>query len=124
MVQPTLKPGDRFKSPGCGNEFEVIGACCQLFDRENLPYPSCNIQWKGKQPSWRRVGKRFIPDISSKNQECYSVRLLDYENFQNHRVWVFTYWRISEELKLWWNSPKQYKNPTADWQAFINHLSK
>lgn len=105
---PTLKTGDRFKSPGCSFEYEVIGACCQLFDRENLPYPSCNIQWKGKQPSWRRIGKRFIPDIGSKNLECYSVKLLGYQNFSETKVWVFTYWAMSDELKKWWYSNKNH----------------
>lgn len=104
---PTLKPGDTFKSPGRSFEYEVIGACCNLFDRESLPYPSCNLQWKGKQPSWRRIGKRFIPDIASKYKECYVVRLLHTENLPYVKIWVFTYWETPEELKRWWYSTKK-----------------
>jgi hypothetical protein len=102
--EPTLKSGDRFKSPGCLYEYEVIGACCQLFDRESLPYPSCSLDWKGKQPSWRRIGRRFINEPSSANREIYYVRRINaqYEQLAT-TYWVFTYWQMSPELKKWWH---------------------
>jgi hypothetical protein len=103
MMQPKLKPGDRFSSPGCHFEYEVIGAVCQLFDRETLPYPSCSLSWKGKQPSWRRIGKRFIADVSSSNKEVYSVRLLHHsKNPPGTLYFVFTFWNMPVDLRRWW----------------------
>ena len=49
-----LEQGQTFRSPGGGFSYEVIGPCCRLYDREELPYPSCSLQWKGKQPSWKK----------------------------------------------------------------------
>lgn len=103
-MQPTLKQGQRFFSPGGNFEYEVIGACCLLYDRELLPYPSCSLNWKGKQPSWRRIGRRFINDMSASNSEVYYVKLID-SNFENlsYSYWVFTYWEMEESLKKWWH---------------------
>lgn len=100
-LYPTLKTGERFTSPGGSFEYEVIGACCLLFDRDTLPYPCCNIGWKGKQPSWNRRGKRFIPDISTKKCENYSVKLLHYTQ-RKPLCWSFTYWIMGNELRRWW----------------------
>jgi hypothetical protein len=101
MVASSLKPGDKFYSPGASFEYEVMGACCLLFDREELPYPCCSLEWKGKQPSWRRIGKRFIPDIASSNKEVYSVKLLGKKNLYQH-YFTFTFWEMPKDLKKWW----------------------
>jgi hypothetical protein len=104
QLTPTLSPGDRFMSPGCNYEYEVIGACCMLYDRNNLPFPSCSLDWKGKQPSWRRIGRRFINDISSANKEVYYVKLLGcYNEHLAYQYWVFTYWDMGKEFKKWWH---------------------
>ena len=102
-IKPTLKPGDVFYSPGCSYRYEVVGAVCQLYDRENLPYPSCSLSWKGKQPSWRRIGRRFINDIASANREVYLVKLLGAREEYAYQHWVFTYWGMSIEFRKWWH---------------------
>lgn len=106
---PTLSPGDRFYSPGMTNEYEIIGAVCLLFDRDTLPYPCCSLEWKGKQPSWRRdkktgigIGKRFVNDFASKNCEVYAVKLLNHNNIYQH-YYTFTYWRMSDDFRKWWH---------------------
>lgn len=105
-IEPTLNSRDRFWSPGGNFEYEVVGACCPLFDRESLPYPCCNIGWMGKQPSWNRRGRRLIPDISSKQCENYSVRLVGFVD-REPIVWSFTYRNMGDELKRWWIDPTQ-----------------
>lgn len=106
-MKPTLNPGDKFFSPGGSFEYEVIGAVCLLYDRDQLPYPSCSLNWKGKQPSWRRdennvgIGRRFVNDFASKNKEVYAVNLLHHNNLYQH-YFVFTYWEMSHELRKWW----------------------
>jgi hypothetical protein len=52
------------------------GPVCRLFDRENLPWPSCSLQWRGKQPSWRREGPRFTRDLGAKNAASYNTTLV------------------------------------------------
>ena len=76
------KYGDVISPKGSGFRYRVIGPVCRLFDREELPYPSCSIYWQveevvelrasefwrvehcslapkalpgWKQPSWRRL---------------------------------------------------------------------
>ena len=61
MIHPH---GKRLRSPGGSFLYEVQGPVCRLYDREQLPWPSCSLQWKGKQPSWRRIGRRFVADLS------------------------------------------------------------
>lgn len=105
FFKTTYQPGDIFYSPGCLYRYQILGACCPLFDRATLPYPSCSLAWKGKQPSWRRdrhgkgIGRQFIPDISAKGKECYSVQNLDYPK-SLPKIWVFTYLKDNPD---WWN---------------------
>lgn len=104
-MQPNLKPGDKFMSPGCNFEYEIIGACCLLYDREQLPYPSCSLSFRGKQPSWKRVGKRFVPDIGTSKYEVYQVALINrFGEYAGYYYWVFTYKDMGEDLKQWWYS--------------------
>lgn len=93
-LRPEYQPGQIIKSPGClGYTYEIIGAVCRLYDREDLPYPSCSLAYKptadnlakrggfrmGKQPSWRRIGRRFVEDMASAGRPVFSVRCLDPE---------------------------------------------
>lgn len=100
-MQPKLKSGDRFYSPGMNYEYEVIGAVCLLYDREELPYPCCSLEYKGKQPSWNRQGKRFIPNITSKDCETYNVKLLNHK-CRNIFTYSFSYYKINKEKRDWW----------------------
>lgn len=65
-----------FFSPGGHFSYRVVGPCCRLFDREQLPWPCCRLQWRGKEPSWRRVGKRYIVDMATKGHPSYCVEIL------------------------------------------------
>jgi hypothetical protein len=96
-----LVNGDTFRSPGCGFEYKVIGAVCVLYDREKLPYPCCSLQWKGKEPSWNRIGKRFIPDVAYNNCATYAVTLFDYLNIQQI-IYSFPYKKLNKEESQWW----------------------
>ncbi|MGK7913447.1 MAG: hypothetical protein AB4050_18500 [Synechococcus sp.] len=98
-----LKDGDVFASPGGQFIYRVVGGpVCLLYDREQLPWPSCSLDWRGKQPSWRRIGKRLIPDIAGKHSACYVVELLNHKGVAEPKVlsWV----QLVPELKRWWYS--------------------
>lgn len=76
VAPPLLQTGDVITSPGGSYSYQVIGAVCRLYDREELPYPCCRLQWQGKEPSWNRVGKRYVMDMSTRRQASYQVYLL------------------------------------------------
>ena len=111
----TLKEGDTFLTPGGTYRYRVIGPICRLYDREELPWPCCRITgWKGKEPSWRRVGSRFISDLATRNKPSYRVQLLDPHTNRviSHPLTGETsmdytlYWsRLSDERKRWWVTP-------------------
>lgn len=94
-----LKSGDIFPSKGGSFTFQVIGAICRLYDREQLPYPCCRISWMGKEPFWNRVGKRFVPDIACKRHPSYRVRLLDGKLEFDYTDFTHT---LSVQEKAWW----------------------
>ena len=71
-----LDHGTVHTSQGGQYSFRVIGPCCRLFDREELPWPCCRLAWRSKEPSWRRVGRRFVPDLASRRCPSYAVELL------------------------------------------------
>jgi hypothetical protein len=95
---PILKTGETIMSPGKTFEYEVIGPVCRLYDREELPWPSCSIAWKGKQPSWRRIGRRFVVDMGTRFAPSYNVRCADGTQM------VITRYndRLSPVLRNWW----------------------
>ena len=94
--------GKKIRSPGGSFVYEVMGPVCRLFDRDELPWPSCSLVWRGKQPSWRRIGRRFIADIAARRCPSYAVRASD----ATGRVWeeVITLYqhRLNPEEKAWW----------------------
>ena len=83
--------------------FRVLGPCCRLFDREELPWPCCRLQWRSKEPSWRRVGKRFVPDLAARRCPSYAVELLQPGFGPPHGVDPVAE-RLSPELQGWWYS--------------------
>lgn len=98
-------PSGKFlRSPGGSFAYEVLGPCCQLYDRTELPWPSCSIRWKGKQPSWNRIGKRFIPDLAASRCPSYSVIGTDIHG--NEWIQVLTIYqdRLDPTTKNWWYS--------------------
>jgi hypothetical protein len=72
QVQTVFSSGSLHTSPGGQYTYRVLGPCCRLFDREELPWPCCRLAWRGKEPSWRRIGRRFVPDLASRRCPWYS----------------------------------------------------
>ncbi len=79
-----------------------MGACCRLFDREELPYPCCRIEWRGKEPSWRRIGRRFVPDLASRQAPSYCVEILGQTRSEGEFVLTLHWVRLSPEERNWW----------------------
>ena len=100
-----LKYGDRIQSPGGMFLYEIIGPCCQLFDREELPWLSCNRVGRFKQPSWARIGKRFVPDRSVIKRASYCVQQIDTDGSISSSPKVIIFWKeLSKEEQSWWYS--------------------
>jgi hypothetical protein len=97
-----LNHGQKIRSPGGSFLYEVQGPVCILYDREELPWPSCSLQWKGKQPSWNRVGKRFVPDITARRCFAYSVKSQDFWGTTWDQVLVLYDYKLSRQEKAWW----------------------
>ena len=100
-----LQTGYLFQSPGCHFTYRIIGPCCRLYDREQLPYPCCRIEWHGKEPSWRRIGSRFTPDMGTKNSPSYSVEIVGQEN-RDPIVLTLNPIKLSGSQREWWYSRK------------------
>ncbi len=98
-----LQFGDLFYSRGGHFGYRVIGPCCRLFDREQLPWPCCRLQWRSKEPSWRRIGKRFVLDIATRQAPSYSVELIGQE--AKEPLIITLYWlKLPQPLRDWWYS--------------------
>lgn len=91
-----------FQSPGAHLTYRVIGPCCRLFDREQLPWPCCRIQWRGKEPSWRRIGKRLIADIATRRSPSYCVEIVGQAYHGEPFVTTLYTVRFDQELQNWW----------------------
>ncbi len=103
-VQALLEHGTVHTSPGGQYSFRVIGPCCRLFDREELPWPCCRLAWRSKEPSWRRVGRRFVPDLASRRCPSYSVELLQPGSRPTATLLTLFSMRLTPELQEWWYS--------------------
>lgn len=101
-----LSEGQILHSPGGTFAYEIIGPCCRLYDREQLPWPSCSINWRGKQPSWRRVGRRLILDVGTKNHPTYAVRLLGQDSTAEPMLLTLFWVNLSSSEGEWWHGRK------------------
>jgi hypothetical protein len=109
-VAHPLKTGQLISSPGCHFTYRIIGPCCRLFDREQLPWPCCRLEWGGKEPSWRRIGKRFVLDMATQDHPSYSVEILGYGS-PMHPPLLTLYWvNLSADEKEWWYAKKPQKS--------------
>lgn len=99
-----LPSGSVLYSPGNQFRYRIIGPCCRLFDREQLPWPCCRLQWRSKEPSWRRIGPRFIPDLSTKRCPSYSVELIGYSEAREPTILTLYTVRFTPEQQDWWYS--------------------
>jgi len=104
-----LSHGKKIRSHGGSFLYEVIGPVCVLYDRESLPWPSCSLQWKGKQPSWNRQGKRFVADIAASRCSAYAVSAQDLWGANWTQVLVFYEQRLSKKEKHFW----YWKGPSS-----------
>lgn len=106
-IHHPFSSGQTFQSPGCHFTYRVIGPCCRLFDREELPWPCCRLQWRGKEPSWRRVGKRFVPDLATRNSPSYAVEVVGQE--YSGRTFVVTLYsvKLPQPVREWWYTQKR-----------------
>jgi hypothetical protein len=80
-----------------------------LFDREQLPWPCCRIQWRGKEPSWRRIGRRFTPDLAAKKHPSYYVEILGLGNPAPRFILTLYTVKLSPTEREWWCSSKPEK---------------
>ncbi len=99
-----LEYGSIYPSAGGQYSFRIVGPCCRLFDREDLPWPCSRLAWKSKEPSWRRVGSRFVPDMASRRCPSYSVELLQPGNRPTATVLTLFSSRFTPNMQEWWYS--------------------
>jgi len=104
QVHAVLEPGSIHPSPGGQYSYRVLGACCRLFDREELPWPCCRLAWHSKEPSWRRVGRRFVADLAARRCPSYAVELLQPGARPTHTVITLFPQRLAPALQEWWYS--------------------
>lgn len=105
-----LQANEVINSPGGSFVYFAQGPVCVLFDREELPWPSCSITWKGKQPSWNRIGRRFVPDIAASRCPAYFVKGLDVWGVQWEQTLVIYQEKLSPAERRWWYSPRNERN--------------
>jgi hypothetical protein len=104
LVHTVLAPGSLHTSLGGQYSYRVLGPCCRLFDREELPWPCCRIAWRSKEPSWRRVGRRLVPDLAARRCPSYAVELLQPGSRVTRTVITLFPQRLSPALQEWWYS--------------------
>ena len=104
LVHSVLAHGSLHTSPGGQYSYRVLGPCCRLFDREELPWPCCRLAWRSKEPSWRRIGRRFVPDLAARRCPSYAVELLQPGSRPTTTVLTLFPQRLSPELQEWWYS--------------------
>jgi hypothetical protein len=81
-----------------------------LFDREELPWPCCRLEWRGKEPSWRRIGKRFVPDMATKNSPSYSVEVIGQEYSGRQFVVTLYHIKLPPAARAWWYEKERMKD--------------
>ena len=105
-VQDLLDHGSIHSSIGGQFSYRVLGPCCRLYDREELPWPCCRLSWKGREPSWKRVGKRLVPDIAAQKCPSYSVEII--QPGEKSKITILTSYseRLDSNLEEWWYSKR------------------
>jgi len=77
-----------------------------MYDREELPWPCCRLAWKGKEPSWNRVGRRFVPDVATSRCPSYAVFAVDQWGNQWTQVITIYNRKLTPAEKEWWITKK------------------
>ena len=96
--------GSIHESTGGHFSYRIIGPCCRLYDREELPWPCCRLSWRSKEPSWRRIGKRLVPDIAAQRCPSYSVELLQPGLKPTKTIITLFPERFNSAMQEWWYS--------------------
>lgn len=109
--------GHIFHSPGCHFTYRVIGPCCRLFDREQLPWPCCRLQWRGKEPSWRRIGRRFVADMAARQYPSYCVEILGQSYRSKPFVMTLYTAKLAPADRNWWYARPSRPEPMASLKA-------
>ena len=98
--------GHIFESLGAHLTYRVTGPCCRLYDRAQLPWPCCRIQWRSKEPSWRRIGKRFTVDLATRRHPSYAVEIVG-QSYRSEPIIMTLYTEtLSTELQEWWHTKR------------------
>ena len=105
-VQDLLDHGSIHTSIGGQFSYRVLGPCCRLYDREELPWPCCRLSWKGREPSWKRVGKRLVPDIAAQKCPSYSVEIIQPGVKSTTTILTSYSERLDSNLEEWWYSKR------------------
>jgi hypothetical protein len=113
LSQHPLPSGFVLHSPGGQFRYRIIGPCCRLFDREQLPWPCCRIQWRSKEPSWRRIGYRFVADMAAKRYPSYSVELVGYGSAAEPTLLTLYTDRLPPQTLDWWYTRARPSIPLA-----------
>ena len=103
-AQVLLPAGSEHASLGGQFSYRVLGPCCRLFDREELPWPCCRLAWRSKEPSWRRIGRRLVPDLAARRCPSYAVELLQPGSRPSRTVITLFPVRLAPPLQEWWYS--------------------
>ena len=96
-----LKSGSVQSSHGGQYSYKVIGPCCRLYDREELPWPCSRLAWRSKEPSWRRIGSRFVADMASRKCPSYSVQILEPGSKPVETVITLFSKKFSSDIQEW-----------------------
>ncbi len=99
-----MEHGTIHLSSGGQFSFRVLGPCCRLFDREELPWPCSRIAWRSKEPSWRRIGRRFVPDIAARRCPSYAVEILQPGSRPSETVITLFPFKFNKTMQEWWYS--------------------
>jgi len=97
-----LKISKKVRSHGGSFVYEIMAPVCVLYDREELPWPSCSLRWKGKQPSWNRQGRRFVPDLAASRCPAYAVKATDLWGCCWEQILIMYDQRLSRQEKDFW----------------------
>lgn len=103
-AEQLLPPGSEHTSAGGQYSYRILGPCCRLFDREELPWPCCRLAWRSKEPSWRRIGRRFVADLAARRCPSYAVELLLPGARPTRTVVTLFPVRLRPALQEWWYS--------------------
>ena len=105
-VQDLLEHGSIHSSIGGQFSYRVLGPCCRLYDREELPWPCCRLSWRGREPSWKRTGKRLVPDIAAQKCPSYSVEIIQPGVKSTKTILTSYSERLDSNLEEWWYSKR------------------